>query len=109
MIIDFDKIAEQIVPNFKGGEKEYHVRTYVDEHNRIMRGRLHPGATIGYHKHETNSEIYYILRGTGYLLTDSGEEIVEAGQAHYCRPGESHSLQNRGESDLEFIAIVAEH
>ena len=35
-----------------------------------MRGVLPPGATIGLHPHETNSEVIYILSGTGQVLCD---------------------------------------
>ncbi len=49
------------VPNFKGGEGEYVVKTYLDEQNRIMQGLLPSGASIGMHMHEKNSETYYII------------------------------------------------
>ncbi len=109
MIIDFNDIEEKVVPHFKGGEKEYCVRTHLDSENRIMRGVLHPGASIGYHKHEQNSEIIYIISGKGHVLYDDGEEDVEAGQITYCPMGHSHSLINNGDEDLAFLGIVGEH
>ena len=51
MIIDFPNIPEQRLPNFKGGEKEYIARMFFDGQNRIMYGRLEPGASIGLHTH----------------------------------------------------------
>ena len=98
MLIDFSKIEEVRVPNFKGGEKELLKKAYADGRNCIMLDRLMPGASIGRHTHETNSEIMYIVSGT----------TVQAGQCHYCPKGGTHMLQNRGEEPLVFFAVVTE-
>ena len=100
MIIDFPNTPEQRLPNFKGGEKEYIARMFFDGQNRIMYGRLEPGASIGLHTHETSSEIMYFLA--------DGEERVAAGQCHYCPKGHTHSLVNDSDADLVFFAVVPE-
>ncbi|MBQ1895018.1 MAG: cupin domain-containing protein [Clostridiales bacterium] len=106
MIIDYSKIEEKTNPNFKGGELEFNVKTYEDEHNKVMRGRLIPGATIGYHTHENDSEIIYVISGHGTMVNDDGSEPVNPGEVHYCGRGRAHSLQNTGNEDLIFIGIV---
>ena len=45
MIIDFKHMEEQILPNFKGGEKAYAVKKFTDDRNMIMHGRLESGAS----------------------------------------------------------------
>ena len=55
MIIDLKGMETTVLPNFKGGEKEYKAKMYFDGTTRIMHGTLEQGASIGYHKHETNS------------------------------------------------------
>lgn len=35
MIIGFDEIEEVILPQFKGGEKEFRTRMFVDQYNKI--------------------------------------------------------------------------
>ena len=50
MIIDFKEIEEQILPSFKGGEKEMQARIFSDDKAKIMCNRLQPGASIGYHR-----------------------------------------------------------
>jgi len=109
MILDFSHIPLTINPNFKGGEKEYKANMFVDENNKIMLGHLESGASIGYHMHEDNSEIIYLLQGEGHVLYDDGEEILHPGQVHYCPKGHSHSLINRGKETLVFVAVVPEH
>ena len=109
MIIDFNKIQEVANPQFKGGEGNTMFRTYNDGQNKIMRGRLEPGCSIGYHSHETNSEIIYILSGEARCLYDDGEERLTAGDCHYCPRGHSHSLINASATEpLEYFAIVPE-
>ena len=109
MIIDFDQMQESMMPQFRGGEKETALRVYEDTDNKIAFGRLEPGATVGVHVHETNSEIIYIVRGTGKVLYDGGYEAVSAGICHYCPKGHEHSLINDGDTDLLFFAVVPEH
>ena len=109
MLIEFDKMEPQIIPHMRGGEKEVQARMYTDPQNKIMRGRLLPGASIGMHTHETSSEIIYILSGKGKILYDGGCEPLEPGSCHYCPKGHAHSLMNdspEGGEDLRFFAVV---
>ena len=98
MRIVFDDIKESLAPNFKGGEKSFASRVYSDGKNKMMKGRLVPGASIGLHRHEGNCEMIYVLEG--------GEERLSAGDFHYCPEGHEHSFINDGDSDLVFIAVV---
>lgn len=107
MIIDFNVMEEAVLPSFKGGEKAYNVKMFQDGGNRIMKGRLEPGASIGMHTHETDCEVFFILSGKGTVLLSQGSEPVCAGQAHYCPKGAAHSLVNTGSEDLIFYAVVA--
>ncbi|WP_455541991.1 cupin domain-containing protein [Intestinibacter sp.] len=109
MIIDFNKVEEQVIPNFKGGEKEFNAKMNVDENNKIISGRLQPGASIGEHTHETNSEIIFFISGKGKVIYDGKEERVEAGLCHYCPQGHTHTLINDSDAELTFCAVIPEH
>ncbi len=109
MKIDFSSIEENVVPNFKGGDGSTCMRTFFDGLNKIMMGRLEVGCSIGYHKHEANSEAIYITSGVARCLYDDGEERLVAGDCTYCPRGHSHGLINASNSEpLEYFAIVAE-
>lgn len=108
MLIDFEHMEDTVLANFKGGEKELSAKMHVDPMNRIMRGKLIPGASIGMHTHETGSEIIYILEGEGKVLYDGGCERLGAGSCHYCPKGHTHSLINDSSADLRFFAVVPE-
>lgn len=106
MKITFDQLPVTHLVNFNGGEKELQANMLTDERNKILRGRLVPGASIGYHQHATSSEIIYVLSGTGKTVTDGVEEHLGAGDCHYCEKGQFHTLVNDGKEDLVFFAVV---
>ena len=115
MLINFNEIPEKAIEHFKGGEKTFRVKMFTDENNKIMRGVLEAGASIGLHTHEGNSEIVYVLGGTGKMLykaepfRDAVSEPLSEGSCTYCPMGHSHSLINDSDGELEFYAVVPEH
>ena len=123
MTIEFDKMDVTVLPNFKGGEKEFAANMFFDGTNRIFKGRLIPGATIGMHTHEDSCEVIFILEGHGTIVEiapagescDAGESApaqenatqVGPGDCLYCPKGHTHSLRNTSaEGDLVFYAVV---
>lgn len=108
MLIDYTKESTQVFPHFKGGEKEYLASMFADDRNRIMKGILPPGASIGLHTHETSSEIIFCLSGSGRAVVDGCEERVVPDTCHYCPKGATHTLINDGAEDLVFYAVVPE-
>lgn len=109
MIIDFSKIEEERIVGFKGGQGELFTRNYADDKCKIMKSRLRPGASSGLHTHVGNCEIVFVLSGTGYFEYDGERERVKAGDVHYCPMNHSHFMVNDGDTDMEYLAIVAEH
>ena len=109
MIFDIKNEKSENIPNFKGGEKFFTAKMHYDGLNRFLHGTLVPGATIGEHLHDTNSEIIYILGGEARCLYDDSEERLVPGQCHYCPKGHSHSLVNASTTEpLLFFAVVPE-
>ena len=113
MIIDFSKMDVTVLPNFKGGEKEFAANMFFDGTNRIFKGILVPGATIGMHTHDDSCEVIFILSGHGTIVEkEPGAESetvspVASGDCLYCPKGHSHSLQNTSkDGDLVFYAVV---
>ena len=122
MIIDFNKMDVTVLPNFKGGEKEFAANMFFDGTNRIFKGRLIPGATIGMHTHEDSCEVIFILEGHGTIVEIAPQAEAEEGSTStaletsspvgpgdclYCPKGHTHSLRNTSaEGDLVFYAVV---
>ena len=106
MILKLDEMEEKNLPNFQGGENTFYAHMYVDESNKILKGRLPKGASIGLHRHVPTSETIFILSGKGTAICDGQEEKLEAGDCHYCPKGSEHTLRNFDEEDLVFYAVV---
>ncbi len=83
--------------NFKSQLEFFH-ETYVK-----------PNSTIGYHRHEGNEEIYYIVGGQGLMNVDGEEKIVDPGDAVITQSGSSHGLKNIGKKDLKIVVFEARY
>jgi len=106
MLIQFDHIEEQLLPNFKGGEGTVAMRTFVDDNARIMKLRVLPGSSVGLHTHTGNSEIVFVLSGKATAVYNGVEEQLVPGCAHYCPEGQAHTIINNGTEDLVLYAVV---
>lgn len=104
MIINFDKLDETVTPNFKGGEKEAVTRVFDNGKIKVLTLKLCPGASIGNHTHDTNSETMYVVEGKGKVIYDGKTWEIAKGNCHFCGKGHSHTIINDGESDLIFFA-----
>ncbi|MCL1991610.1 MAG: cupin domain-containing protein [Spirochaetes bacterium] len=67
---------------------------------------LEPGASIGYHRHDKEEDIYYILSGIA-TINDNGEtRTVYPGEVVYTGDGQSHSVENKGQVPLELVSVI---
>ena len=71
--------------------------------------RIPPGkANFPYHYHELNEEVFYIVSGSGIILTEDGTKELASGDVVFCppAPGGAHKIANVSESEplvyLEF-------
>lgn len=67
---------------------------------------LEPGCSIGYHVHESDSELFYILKGKAAYNDNGVETTVEAGDVTYCPAGTGHSIACLGEEAVELVALI---
>jgi len=84
------------------------------KHDKIP---LHLGYSLAYatlppkktslpHRFKTASEVYYIFKGEGIMRIDDETEIVGPGDTVYIPPKAVQSIENTGETNLEFLCIV---
>lgn len=106
MIIDFDNMDFLRRENLFGGESFFDAKIFNDGQNRILYGKLEPGASIGFHVHDAGSEMLYIISGKGFADYDGTQERLYPGICHYCPKGHSHVTVNDGNEDLVFFAVV---
>ena len=108
MIINFNDIEEMTIPGMNGGTGTMTAKMYRADHGKIIPCRIHPGGSIGLHKHETSDDINYVFSGEGKAVCDGQEETLNAGTCHVCPKGSAHSITNTGSEDLVLLTIVVE-
>ena len=67
---------------------------------------LIPGASIGYHIHENETEMFYFLEGNGRVQDDDRTVDVGAGDSMATFSGHGHSVENTGDTDLVILAAI---
>lgn len=67
---------------------------------------LSPGATLNLHKHEGNTETYFILSGEGVYNDDGRVVPARVDDVFFCADGHSHAITNVGADDLVFMALI---
>ena len=67
---------------------------------------LPPGAGIGEHVHEHETELFYVLRGQGEMLQDGVWMPLAPGDATSTGDGQSHALRNTGDGPFVVMATI---
>lgn len=68
---------------------------------------LDPKSSIGYHIHQGEGELYYIIEGEGLFIEDNKEYKVSKGDFCLIESGQGHALVNESDTKrLKFIAVV---
>ena len=110
MITRKEQQTTDVRVQMRGGNKQVEIRNLSSElppKARLFgKLRLIPGASIGYHVHEGETEMFYFLSGTGRVR--DGEEWFEvsAGDVLSTGNGNGHAVENTGDTDLEMIAVI---
>lgn len=110
------KRANEITPEFRehmrDGEGTAKLTLLATPAEMNEKGRLfgkitlEPGCSIGYHVHEADCELFYVLCGTAEY-SDNGKIVTAAaGDVMVCPTGTGHSIKNIGDDVLEFMAVI---
>ncbi len=67
---------------------------------------LIPGASIGYHVHEEETELFYIIEGNGRVRDDDDYFDVSAGDCMATFSGHGHAVENTGDTNLVILACI---
>ena len=71
--------------------------------------KLLPGEEVGFHIHQGESEIYYVLSGNA-LYDDNGTKVeIGAGDVTFTPSGSGHGIANIGKETLEFMALIVKN
>ena len=98
----------------RGGKGKVKVETFWEpktemrSHNRMFsRLTLNPGCSIGFHPHDSEEEIFVIVKG--HAEADDNGTPVELGPGDTLLTGngDGHAIRCVGDEPLEIVAVVS--
>ena len=91
-------------------ERLWEPGTEMKANNRLFaRMRLAPGTSIGFHRHEDEEEVFYIIRGEAEADDDGVKTRLLPGDTILTGGGAGHSIKSVGREPLEIIAVISKH
>ena len=111
MVIHRNEMKVEEKERMRDGEGSAHLIYLLDgstQKNARMFAEvtLNPGCSIGYHPHNSETEYYFIISGTG-IVNDDGKEVeVKQGDSIINGNGASHGIKNAGSVPLVFHAVI---
>ena len=111
MVIHRNEMKGEVKEKMRDGEGSTHL-TYLVDSNTQKNARmfaeitLNPECSIGYHRHDSETEYYFILSGIGIVNDDGTEVEVKQGDSIITGNSASHSIKNTGSVPLVFLAII---
>ena len=77
-------------------------KSNVDFMDRVV---VPPNATVGYHRHGNNEEMYIVLAGQGTMTIGTEPTTVKTGDMILNPPGGAHGLVNDSDGDIDLLII----
>lgn len=112
MIKNAADLQKEYREHMRGGDGTVEITNFAtpaelnDKGRLFARITLKPGCSIGYHVHEKDSELFYLIQGQA-LYNDNGTEYtVRSGDVMICPAGTGHAVANQGEEDVEICAVI---
>ncbi|MBE6380640.1 MAG: cupin domain-containing protein [Lentisphaerae bacterium] len=113
MIRKASECKSEVRENMRGGDKSVKITHFFDEANDLMsptrlcaKLELEPGASIGFHEHGKEEEMFVVLAGKA-LINDNGTEVVvSAGDTILTGNGAGHAVKSLGPETLQLLAVI---
>ena len=89
------------ITNFINGPEDL-----CDKGRLFSKITLKSGCSIGYHVHEKDSELFYIIKGEAQYNDNGTLKTVREGDVMICPAGTGHGIENNTDETVEFVAII---
>ena len=96
----------------RGGNGTVEVTSFATPEELNNKGRLfanitlHPGCGIGFHMHENESELFYVMKGEAVYNDNGIEYPVSTGDVMVCPAGTGHAVSNNSTEDVALCAVI---
>jgi mannose-6-phosphate isomerase-like protein (cupin superfamily) len=114
MVIKRDAMKREAKEHMRDGEGTVSLVHFTDcggEKNIRMLAELTlpPGASIGLHRHDAETEYFLVVSGSGVVNDDGVEKPFAAGDAIVTGGGAAHAVRNSGAVPLVLHAAIVTH
>ena len=112
MIRKPEEFKTELRENMRGGDGTVKITHFVTSDELYEKGRLFATITlekdcgIGYHVHESDSEIFVVRTGSAEYNDNGNTVTVSAGDVLICAKGEGHSIKNNNDEPCEITALI---
>ena len=112
MIRRASDIRQEVRTKARNGNGQVYFNHLLESEEYLNKGRLFgkivipPQASIGYHTHTDEMEIFYILEGQATVYQDANTYMLNPGDVMITRAGESHCVENNLSKDLIYVALI---
>jgi mannose-6-phosphate isomerase-like protein (cupin superfamily) len=114
MVIRRSQMQAETREKMRGGEGRIGI-THLVPPGEVPHGRLlaeieiPPGASIGVHRHDAETEYFILLSGRGVVDDNGTEREVGAGDVVVTGGGATHGVRNTAADPLRLVALILTH
>ena len=111
MIRRQDEFRTDIRQNMRGGSGDIKIEHLWEKElnsptRMFSRITVEPGCSIGFHNHENEEEIFYIISGTASADDNGVPVTLYPGETILTGNGAGHSIANNGDEPLVMMAVI---
>lgn len=113
MVKRAEDLFKEVKEQMRGGKGSVEITHFIQNGEIDGRCRLcakltiNPGSSIGFHNHEGEDEIFYILKGEATVCDHDRQDTLKEGDVLVTGGGKGHSVENNGQVTLEILAVIA--
>lgn len=106
-----DTQSKEVSPvHRRGGQSSYLLLTkgqFKSENLAITWVDCPPGSQQGLHRHDTEEQVYVIVRGRGAMIVGDEELEVSEGTLVFVPPGSDHAIRNMSAEMMSYVSATS--
>ena len=112
MFVKKEQTTRQAIPNVRGGPGEMIKVDWTDQlppYTKMLATLvLESGSGVGYHTHDTDTEVFYILEGELEVDDNGTVYTAKPGDLMITGDGKGHSVTNKSGKTASMLAFIVE-